>query len=55
MSDASRAVQMFRDGCACSQALLTVYGASLGLAHRRRDSHQAGELPMAAKSVNFFL
>ena len=33
MSDVSRAVQMFRDECACSQAILAVYGAPLGLPH----------------------
>ena len=27
----SRAVKLFRDGCACSQAILSVYGQPLGL------------------------
>ena len=31
MNDVSRATKMFRDGCACSQAILGVYGPSLGL------------------------
>jgi len=31
MSRASKAAQMMRDGCACSQAILTVYGCPLGL------------------------
>ena len=33
MNDVSRAAQMFRDGCACSQAILDVYGTPLGLTH----------------------
>lgn len=33
MSDVSRAAQMFRDGCACSQAILDVYGTPLGMPH----------------------
>ena len=31
MSDVPRAVELFRDGCACSQAVLAVYGPPLGL------------------------
>jgi hypothetical protein len=31
MDAVAEAVQMFRDGCACSQAVLAVYGAPLGL------------------------
>jgi len=33
MSNVSKATQMFRDGCACSQAILGVYGPPLGLPH----------------------
>lgn len=33
MSDVSDAVKMFREGCACSQAILAVYGPPFGL-HR---------------------
>jgi C_GCAxxG_C_C family probable redox protein len=36
MSDAERAVEVFLGGCACSQAILDVYGTPLGL-----DHHQA--------------
>jgi len=31
MSSVSRAVQLFRDGCACSQSILAAYGQPLGL------------------------
>ena len=31
MSKAAEAVELFRNGCACSQAVLTVYGAPYGL------------------------
>jgi C_GCAxxG_C_C family probable redox protein len=33
MSNVSRATQMFRDGCACSQAIVGVYGTPFGLPH----------------------
>ena len=32
MDKATEAVEMFRNGCACSQAILAVYGPSQGLA-----------------------
>ena len=31
MSDVQTAAQLFRDGCACSQAVLATYGAALGM------------------------
>ena len=40
MSNVSAAVQMFRDGCACSQAILAVYGPALGLS--RETALQVG-------------
>lgn len=42
MSDISRAVQMFREGCACSQAILAVYGKPLGLPQERAMQLAAG-------------
>ena len=42
MSDVSRAVQMFRDECACSQAILAVDGAPLGLPHELAMQLAAG-------------
>ncbi len=42
MSDVSRAEQMFRDGCACSQAILDVYGTPLGLSHDQAMRVSAG-------------
>ena len=42
MSGVSRAVQLFRDGCACSQAILAAYGAPLGLPHERAMQLAAG-------------
>lgn len=33
MSNVSKSAQRFRDGCACSQAILDVYGTPLGLSH----------------------
>lgn len=35
MDKASEAVEMFRDGCACSQAILVAYGCPLGLAREQ--------------------
>ena len=42
MSDVSRATQMFRYGCACSQAILRVYGTPLGLTHDQAMRVAAG-------------
>lgn len=42
MSDVSRAVEMFRGGCACSQAILGVYGPPLGLLHEHAMRVSAG-------------
>ena len=42
MSDVSKATQKFRDGCACSQAILDVYGTPLGLAHEQAMRVAAG-------------
>lgn len=42
MSDVSKAVEMFRGGCACSQAILDVYGAPLGLPHEHALRVSAG-------------
>ncbi len=39
MSDVEKTVQLFRAGCACSQAVLAVYGTPLGL-----DREQAMQL-----------
>ncbi len=35
MSDAEKAVELFRAGCACSQAVLAVYGPRYGLAEEQ--------------------
>jgi C_GCAxxG_C_C family probable redox protein len=42
MSDVSKAVEMFRGGCACSQAILAVYGARLGLPREQALQLAAG-------------
>ena len=42
MSDVSRAAQMFQDGCACSQAILQVYGVPLGLSREQAMQIAAG-------------
>jgi len=34
MSKVTKASQLFRDGCACSQAILTAYGEPLGIPHK---------------------
>ncbi len=35
MSDAEKAVELFRAGCACSQAVLAIYGPRYGLAEEQ--------------------
>ena len=42
MSGVSRAAQLFRDGCACSQAILAVYGQPLGLSRTTAMQLAAG-------------
>lgn len=42
MSDVSKAAQMFRNGCACSQAILSIYGTPLGLSHDHAMRISAG-------------
>ena len=42
MSDVETAVGLFRDGCACSQAILGVYGPRLGLDENRAVRVAAG-------------
>ena len=42
MSDVERAVGLFRDGCACSQAVLGVYGPRFGLEQRSAVRVAAG-------------
>jgi C_GCAxxG_C_C family probable redox protein len=42
MSNVSRAVELFRDGCACSQAILAVYGPPLGLSRETAMRVAAG-------------
>ena len=42
MSNVSKATQVFRDGCACSQAIVSVYGPPLGLTHERALRIAAG-------------
>ena len=42
MTDVDRAAQMFRDGCACSQAILEVYGTPLGLSREQAMRLGAG-------------
>lgn len=42
MSDASRAAQMFRDGCVCSQAVLAVYGTPHGITREQAMRIAAG-------------
>jgi C_GCAxxG_C_C family probable redox protein len=42
MSNVARATQMFRDGCACSQAIVGVYGPPLGLEYDQAMRVAAG-------------
>src|SRR5208337_4024816 len=42
MSSVSRAAQLFRGGCACSQAILAVYGQPLGLSRKTAMNIAAG-------------
>ena len=42
MNDVARAAQLFREGCACSQAILVVYGTPLGLPHEQAMQIGAG-------------
>jgi C_GCAxxG_C_C family probable redox protein len=42
MSSDLRAAQLFRDGCACSQAVLAVYGKPLGLSRKTAMKIAAG-------------
>ena len=42
MSNVPKAVQLFRDGCACSQAIVAVYGTPFGLTHDQAMRIAAG-------------
>ena len=42
MSNSEVAAQLLKDGCACSQAVLTVYGESLGLSRKMAMKIAAG-------------
>jgi C_GCAxxG_C_C family probable redox protein len=42
MSNVSRAAQLFRSGCACSQAILATYGPPLGLSRETAMQVAAG-------------